>query len=42
VAMTVYNLKLAVIYLLILGVCYSAFKLFTDPTNRRKPRGTLI
>ena len=27
-AMTVYNLKLALIYFLILGVCYVAFKLF--------------
>jgi ethanolamine permease len=28
VAMTVYNLKLALIYFLIIGLCYAAFKLF--------------
>jgi ethanolamine permease len=28
VAMTIYNLKLALIYFLIIGVCYAAFKLF--------------
>jgi ethanolamine permease len=28
VAMTIYNLKLALIYFLIIGVCYVAFKLF--------------
>ena len=41
VAMTVYNLKLAVIYLLILGICYGAFKLFTGNTKieEEKPDG---
>jgi len=28
VAMTIYNLKLALIYFLIIGLCYAAFKLF--------------
>jgi ethanolamine permease len=28
VAMTVYNFKLALIYFLIIGLCYAAFKLF--------------
>jgi ethanolamine permease len=28
VAMTIYNLKLALIYFLIIGVCYISFKLF--------------
>lgn len=30
VAMTVYDLKLALIYFLLLGICYGAFKLFTQ------------
>ena len=30
VAMTIYNLKLALIYFLIIGVCYVAFKLFAE------------
>jgi len=34
IAMTVYNFKLAVIYLLILGICYGAFKLFA---GQRRP-----
>ncbi len=34
VAMTIYNLKLACIYLLLLGICYAAFKLFKiNPTR---------
>ena len=30
VAMTIYNLKLALIYFLLIGVCFAAFKLFGD------------
>ena len=30
VAMTIYNLKLAVIYFVIMGICYVAFKLFVN------------
>jgi ethanolamine permease len=34
VAMTVYNLKLALIYCLLIGICYGSFKLFKiKPTN---------
>jgi len=33
VAMTVYNVRLALIYLLILGVCYAVFKLFANRTE---------
>jgi len=28
IAMTIYNLKLALVYFLIIGICYSAFKMF--------------
>jgi ethanolamine permease len=28
IAMTIYNLKLALVYFLILGICYAAFKIF--------------
>ena len=28
VAMTIYNLKLALIYFLLIGICYGCFKLF--------------
>jgi len=34
IAMTIYNLKLALVYFLILGICYASFKLFkTKPLN---------
>lgn len=35
VAMTIYNLKLAGIYLLLLGVCYVLFKLFSPPGEKQ-------
>lgn len=36
IAMTVYNLKLAMIYFLLMGICYGGFKLFKRDDHRRQ------